>query len=218
MIPCSRLPLLFVLAAPLSLPAAVLFVGPDSNAGTAVSPGSAALIFKVTSPIRITALSVFAEGGALAGSVSVQVRDFSNTLMGSATITSSSPIQSSVWAIETLGSPITLAAGTYSLSGFGTFTFDFGAGTHATYNGGGAVSAYDNYYPTGSPTQDTIIGGGSADFPTAGAGWTALGDPKMRAVNFEFTAVPEPSAGLLVAGAGLLGFGLWRRRAAKRVA
>jgi hypothetical protein len=37
----------------------------------------------------------------------------------------------------------------------------------------------------------------------------------IRAVNAEYTVVPEPSTYALIAGAGLVGFGLWRRRAVK---
>ncbi|HTI71565.1 MAG TPA: PEP-CTERM sorting domain-containing protein [Candidatus Limnocylindria bacterium] len=195
---------------------AALFVGPDSNAATSVSPGSAALVFKVTADISITAVSAFADGGSLAGAVSVQIRDYNNNLLGGTTITTGSPIVNSVWATESLGSPITLTPGTYSISGFGSYTFDFGASTHATYAGAGAVSAYDSYYPTGSPSQSVIIGNsGTPSAPAFGAGWTALGDPKMRAVNFDFTVVPEPSTYALVGGLALVGFGLWRRSSSK---
>ena len=192
-----------------------LFVGPNTDAATAVNPGSAALVFKVTSPIEITAVSAFADGGSIAGSVSVQIRDYNNTLLGGTTVTTSSPVVSSVWATESI-TPIFLAPGTYSISGFGTYTYDFGASTHATYNGAGAVTAYDSYYPTGSPSQSAIIGtGGTPALPAFGPGWTALGDPKMRAVNFDFTVVPEPSTYAFVGGLGLVGFGLWRRRNSK---
>lgn len=191
---------------------AALFVGPDSNAGTSVAPGSAALVFKVTDTISITSVSAFADGGSIAGSVSVQIRDYNNAFLGGTTITTSSPIQNSVWATESLGSPITLTPGTYSISGFGSFTYDFGASTHATYAGLGSVSAYDSYYPIGSPSQSAIIGGGSPASPAAGTGWIALGDPKMRAVNFGFSQVPEPSAYAAVTGLSLMGLAVWRRK------
>jgi hypothetical protein len=108
--------------------------------------------------------------------------------------------------------PITLGPGTYSISGFGSYTFDFGAAVHATYDGLGAVAAYDSYYPTGSPTQAFIIGGGTTANPSFGPGWTALGDPKMGDVSFTFSAVPEPGTYALVSGLALACFGIWRRK------
>ena len=39
--------------------------------------------------------------------------------------------------------------------------------------------------------------------------------PRFKAVNFTYTAVPEPETYAMVAGAALVGFGLWRRRQAK---
>lgn len=195
------------------LRAAIVFVGPNSNAATAVSPGSAALIFKVTDSISVSSVSAFADGGNLAGSVSVQIRDYNNTFLGGATITPGSTIMDNVWATESLGSPLILTPGTYSISGFGTYTFDFGASTHATYNGGGSVTAYDTYYPTGSPSQSVIIGAsGTPSLPAFGAGWTALGDPKMRAVNFTFASVPEPASYCVITGVCLAGLAFWRRR------
>lgn len=198
--------------APLALQA-VHFVCPNKDAATPVSPGSAAVIIKVTSPITITDVSVFADGGKITGAVQVQIRDYNNVLLGGTTITTASPIASSVWATELLESPITLGAGTYSISAFGNFTFDFGTFAPATYSGSGLVSAYRNYYPTGSPNQNLIIGGGgSPSCPASGAGWTALGDPKMRAINFGFIAVRKPSEYALSAKLIRMGFDLWRRR------
>ena len=212
-------PLGYVIAVALAASSlqAGLFVGPGTATGTAFSSTfGEALVFKVTSDIQITAVSAYADGGTLGSSVNVQIRDYNNTLLGGTVVTTSSPVVGSVWATETLGSPLTLSAGTYSISGFGTFSFDFGNSTHATYSGGGAVTAYDNYYDSGSPSQSVIFAGtGTAALPNPGAGFTALGDPKLSVVNFDFTPVPEPSTYALVGGLALVGFGLYRRQVSK---
>lgn len=41
------------------------------------------------------------------------------------------------------------------------------------------------------------------------------GNPRWKSVNFSYTPVPEPETYAMVAGAALVGFGLWRRRQAK---
>ncbi|HTI71564.1 MAG TPA: PEP-CTERM sorting domain-containing protein [Candidatus Limnocylindria bacterium] len=194
---------------------AALFVGPNSNVDAPVV-ADGGLVFKVTSPISVTALSAFASGGSFSGAVSVRILDYNNTSLAQATVTPSSSIVGLVWATETLGTPITLNPGTYAITGVGfASSIDFGSGVHATYSGLGAVSAYDSYYGVDGTGTDGVVfsGAGSAALPQPSASWLALGDPKMRVVNFDFTPVPEPSVYALVGGLGLIGFGLWKRAA-----
>lgn len=46
--------------------------------------------------------------------------------------------------------------------------------------------------------------------------WTGIQTPgsKYKVASFEYTVVPEPETYAMVAGLGLVGFGLWRRRQA----
>ena len=57
----------------------------------------------------------------------------------------------------------------------------------------------------------TVASSGSSSAPSPGAGQVQLGDPKLRAVNFGFVAVPEPTTCVIFAGIGLLGFVIWRQ-------
>ena len=43
----------------------------------------------------------------------------------------------------------------------------------------------------------------------------ASSSPRWKSVNFTYTPVPEPETYAMVAGAALVGFGLWRRRQSK---
>lgn len=127
---------------------------------------------------------------------------FSAIPNASATITSSSGV-AGFYAWESLASPLYLPAGQYGILvssvtlggtdrigttflGDGLPTFTSGQSVVATPNLGDAVGG-----PLSSP---------SIDFR------------RFKIANFDFTPVPEPETYAMIAGLGLVGFGLWRKR------
>ena len=189
--------------------------GPFSG-GISSLPGGAAVghRFDVTGPgVFVTGLAfVSSSGGALgsaaADSSSIQsTRSVRATAMvaspiTSATITSANPVSGN-YAWQTLGAPVYLAPGSYGL-----------LVSSVTLAGGDSVGT-------------TFLGDGLPTF-TSGAGvvaTSALGDAvggplsapsidlrRFKVANFEFTPVPEPETYAMIAGLGLVGFGLWRKR------
>ena len=108
--------------------------------------------------------------------------------------------------------PIVLGAGSYTLAaaGFsnpGSFgdsalansTPVYSATTSATLTGVGDIFSLN--------TDPTFFNPSNVGFTDASARW--------KSVNFTYTVVPEPETYAMVAGAALVGFGLWRRRQAK---
>jgi len=127
---------------------------------------------------------------------------FSASPIASATINSSSPV-AGFYAWTSLGSAVYLPAGQYgilvssvtlggtdqigsNLLGDGVPTFTSGQGVVATALLGDAV---------GGPLADPSID-----------------NRRFKIANFDFTPVPEPETYAMIAGLGLVGFGLWRKR------
>ena len=159
------------------------------------------------------------------------------TLLQSADITSSDTLVDSSFRMDSIPSTTLTAGNTYAISltdnvpgpsnGVAGLFSGFSSGDHgpaATANGDrGAV--YDSIFSVSnivfrgagshiiaSDVFDTTLFPGSGAFGTSVSGGSV---GNYRVVNAEFSVVPEPSTYALIAGAGLVGFGLWRRRAVK---
>jgi hypothetical protein len=171
--------------------------------------------FDVTGPgIFVNSLAfVSSSGAALNAGTSATVGIYSYTLplydgtfsaspLASATITSSSSV-SGFYAWETLGAPVYLAPGSYgilatsvTLAGGDSFGNVFGGDGLPTFTSGEGVIA--------TPELGDAVGGPLNDPSIAGR--------RFKLANFEFTPVPEPETYAMIAGLGLVGFGLWRKR------
>lgn len=110
--------------------------------------------------------------------------------------------------------PIVLGAGSYTLaaSGFSNPN-SFGDAAGFPPNSTPVYSATTSATLTGVSdifslnTDPTFFNPSNVGFTDANARW--------KSVNFTYTVVPEPETYAMVAGAALVGFGLWRRRQAK---
>jgi len=198
------------------------------------TPGAMSLVFTPNANISLDALGLFDQGsdgfGAYAGGFTVQL--WGNP--SSPTVLASSPVSGSEtligpWRMASISPTVLTAGETYAITLNAT---GGNAGLFSGYGLGSHGYSDSNY---GSPayraaTYDAVISVSgvylhSSDgvnagnvFSTTGSGWAvyeAGAVNQIRGVTGSFTVVPEPSTYALIAGAGLVGFGLWRRRAVK---
>ena len=127
---------------------------------------------------------------------------FSAIPNATATITSSSSV-AGFYAWESLASPLYLPAGQYgilvssvSLGGSDSIGSAFLGDGLPTFTSGQSVVA--------TPNLGDAVGG-----PLSGP---SIDFRRFKIANFDFTPVPEPETYAMIAGLGLVGFGLWRKR------
>jgi hypothetical protein len=154
-----------------------------SSSGTSLNPGTSA-------QVGIYSYS----GPAYTGSFSA-----SPITGASATITSASTVSAN-YAWENLGAPVFLPAGRYGL-----------LATSVTLGGSDRVGAGDGlpiftsgFNVVATPVLGDAVGGALAT--------PSIQLRRFKIANFEFTPVPEPETYAMIAGLGLVGFGLWRKR------
>jgi len=157
-------------------------------------------------PLNVTSLGfVSSSGGALDAGTSVTVSIYNyvgapnfgslGSLVTSANIGSGSAVLNN-YAWESAAG--FLASGNYAIVAEGL-----------TLGGSDAIG--DNSLGDGTPD----FSPSSAFVTDSGVDWIISGvhdSTRWKAVNFAFTPVPEPETYAMVAGLGLVAFGLWRRR------
>ena len=90
---------------------------------------------------------------------------------------------------------------------------DYDLGDSADF---GVTAVYNPAITVGSVFfRNAAIGVGSDLFDTSHNSGGLQSTSQFRIATADFTAVPEPSTYALVAGVGMIGFGLWRRRSVK---
>jgi len=176
--------------------------GPFTSTGGSPQFGH---IFTVgATPLNVTSLGfVTSSGGSLNAGTSVQVAIYNYTgtpgvgsvgsLVTSANISSSSAVASNfAWENATA----TLSSGlNYAILANGL-----------VLGGGDLIGSADGSPDFSAGTPFTSYSGFDLIAPGFQSGQT------WKAVNFAFTPVPEPETYAMVAGLGLVAFGLWRRR------
>lgn len=203
------------------------------NGNSTYNPGPFSIRFEVDSAVFVTSLGVFdqnADGfGNLTGGFTVSL--YQNTtgnagaLISSAVVTDSSTL-TGVWRMEGI-STVTLVPGvTYALTVESTDIPGLGLYSSSTDDNGYSDSAInatnrDATYASGFSNISVRTRGAGDPFSFSNIfdanGSTRSGAlaTQIRGGTLDFTPVPEPETYALLAGAGLVGFGLWRRRASK---
>lgn len=153
-----------------------------NSSGTGLNAGSSATV------------GIYTYTGGYVGS-------FGASPVVSANITSASAASGN-YAWESVGSTY-LAPGFYgilassiTLAGGDSVGSAFLGDSLPTFNSGNNVN--------GGPLLGDAVGG-TLSTPS-------IDNRRFKLVNFEFTPVPEPETYAMIAGLGLVGFGLWRRR------
>lgn len=173
-----------------------------SAEATGSATGGYSVVFQSSGATSIAALGVYNSGatGTLSDTLTVTLFNFTGSAVASATVTGSGDGSIGSFVYNNLPSPVTLVAGNYytlAVSGF-TATTPYNNVTSATFDGsliGGSGYGGGDSFTSGVPTNYTP---GSA----------------FAAGNFSTTAVspvPEPETYAMLAGLGLVGFGLYRR-------
>lgn len=187
--------------------------GPFS--GTSLPNGLLGTTFQVTSTLDVDSLA-FVDAGAdgLLGSVTVGIYKASpfNAIPNGSAFFNATPEVST-----TITGSGTALAGNYVWQSIATTTL--APGYYGLLITSPALQAGDNF-------GDAHLGDSIPTYATTGGVFGGIGDiaggtfaaptfataNRFKLVNFGFTPVPEPETYAMIAGVGLVAFGLWRRR------
>jgi hypothetical protein len=206
-----------IAAAAASAQAAVFNTISGNFSGTTLPAGNIGSMFQVTgNSVTVNSLAfVDADGGGLTGSVTVGIykylpfgtaptvgTSFDTTAQVSASISGVGSALGGNYVWQNV-SPTVLTPGYYGLlisnaalgagDNFGDNTF---SDSLPSFPNSGGVVAF------GGDIAGSVLGG-APSYATA---------YRFKLVNFDFTPVPEPETYAMIAGVGLVAFGLWRRR------
>ena len=189
-----------------------------SFSGTLALSQPVGTLFYVSSPVTINSLSFVDSGNdGLAGSATVGIYQYIGTPNSgsinasaavSASITSASPFANN-YATESVASTV-LGVGYYAL--LATSVNLVGADAYGdNTQGADSLPTF-----TGVPVATGLVNNNSLFIADIVGGTfaapIAAGGHRFKVVNFGFTPVPEPETYAMIAGVGLVAFGLWRRR------
>jgi hypothetical protein len=181
---------------------AATFVTSAPATGTAI--GSTATYFQLTSPTTIEALGAYNSGstGTLGNPLTVQLFALAtgDTVVRETTISGSGDGQIGAFVYKNLLTPVTLAVGLYAIgvSGF-SVAAPYNDVTAATFDGSvGIVVGTSGFTLNVAPFNNTPY---TSAFAVGSYSTTPVG----------VTPVPEPETYAMLAGLGLVGFGLYRR-------
>lgn len=203
-------------AAAASAQAAVFNTIGGTFSGTTLPAGNIGSMFQVTSSITVNSLAfVDADGGGLNGSVTLGIYKY--LPFGTAPIAVGSVFDTTPDVSATI-------TGNGDLGLAGNYAWQSVTPTVLTPGYYGLLIASGG---TGNNFGDTTLGDSAPVF-TSGLGVNAFGGDvlggvlggvplfatsyNLKLVNFDFTPVPEPETYAMIAGVGLVAFGLWRRR------
>jgi hypothetical protein len=206
---------MFGLMGVVSVQAATIAYSDPAGAGNQAFTGNLSLDFDVESPISVTALGVFnASGsGTITGTIDVAIYDnFGNQVVGPVAFNGVFAPGPGFDVFQSI-TPVTLAAGLYSVDAVGFSATDLNGninlgGSGPTLNTGGGLLAFDGATYDGS----TVL-----DDPATCAGCQAAPSPQnvqFDAGTFEFQsaiAAPEPGT-FAFFGAGLIALSAALRR------
>lgn len=184
----------------LSQASAATFV--TSAPATGAATGSYTTVFQAgPSGLVLQALGAYdSDANGLTDSLTVTVYAYGGGSLGSTTISGTGDGRIGSFVYNNLGSPISLTANTFytiGVSGF-TATTPFNSVTFGTFN--------SSLTPGGAQGGGFVDGNGNAGTDFSGNSFAA-GSFSTVAV----TPVPEPETYAMLAGLGLVGFGLYRR-------
>jgi len=188
----------------------------DTTASAPATPWTYGVRFTTPTPLLISDIQYFNVAAGVGNTIRVGLwNSTASSGLGNAAYYTTVPSPSGANAFTSLGNPtILIGAGTYML-GISGFLAPNSLGDSAYGNSTATYSAAASGLFTGITDFVTFNTDPTVNNPAVDGYSLPSSTPRWKSVNFTYTPVPEPETYAMVAGAALVGFGLWRRRQAK---